>query len=257
MSYVKPPAIIENMILAGASKANLKVKDLLIRGILSGMFLGYATTLAYTAAIQTKLNIIGALIFPVGFVMVVLLGLELVTGNFALMPLALFEGKINLKVTLRNWGWSFLGNLLGSILYALLFILTITQHSLIANKLIEVAENKTIGYLNLGYMGFISSFVKGILCNFMVTLGVVMAFSSESTAGKIIAMWLPILTFFGLQFEHSVVNMFVIPAGMLLGAKVSFGDWWILNQIPVTAGNLVGGVFFTALSLYSTHRKRN
>ncbi|MNV89864.1 putative formate transporter 1 [compost metagenome] len=90
----------------------------------------------------------------------------------------------------------------------------------------------------------------------MVTLGVVMAFTSKSTAGKIIAMWLPILTFFAQGFEHAVVNMFVIPAGMLLGADVSMGDWWLWNQIPVLIGNFVGGALFTGLMLYWTHRKK-
>jgi formate/nitrite transporter FocA (FNT family) len=94
-----------------------------------------------------------------------------------------------------------------------------------------------------------------MLCNWMVTMGVVMAFTSQSTIGKIAAMWLPILTFFAQGFEHSVVNMFVIPAGILLGADVSLADWWLWNQIPVTAGNIVGGMVFTGLALYLTHRK--
>src|SRR5262249_13134165 len=95
---------------------------------------------------------------------------------------------------------------------------------------------------------------KSLLCNWMVTLGVAMAMTSQSTIGKIAAMWLPIMTFFAQGFEHSVVNMFVIPAGMLLGAHVSVSDWWLWNQLPVTLGNAVGGVVFTGLALYMTHR---
>jgi len=87
----------------------------------------------------------------------------------------------------------------------------------------------------------------------MVTLGVVMAMTSQSTMGKIAAMWLPIMTFFAQGFEHSVVNMFAIPAGMLLGAHVSLADWWIWNQIPVTLGNVLGGAIFTGLALYVTY----
>src|SRR3989442_7682034 len=68
-------------------------------------------------------------------------------------------------------------------------------------------------------------------------------------------MWLPILTFFAQGFEHWVVNMFVIPAGMLLGARVSLGDWWMWNQIPVTLGNIAGGMLFTGLALHLTHAK--
>jgi formate transporter len=90
----------------------------------------------------------------------------------------------------------------------------------------------------------------------MVTLGVVMALTSQSTAGKIAAMWLPILTFFAQGFEHSVVNMFAIPAGMMMGAEVSARDWWLWNQIPVTLGNLVGGMLFTGMALQLTYRQR-
>ena len=84
-------------------------------------------------------------------------------------------------------------------------------------------------------------FFKAVLCNWMVTMGVVMAMTSTSTTGKIVAMWLPIMTFFAQGFEHSVVNMFVIPAGMLFGAHVSLRQWWLWNQIPVTLGNITGG----------------
>jgi formate/nitrite transporter FocA (FNT family) len=82
-----------------------------------------------------------------------------------------------------------------------------------------------------------------------------MALTSQSTGGKILAMWLPILTFFAQGFEHSVVNMFVVPAGMLLGAHVTAGDWWLWNQIPVTLGNVLGGLIFTGLALHWTHGK--
>jgi len=83
---------------------------------------------------------------------------------------------------------------------------------------------------------------------------VVMAMTSTSTVGKIAATWLPIFLFFALGFEHAVVNMFVIPTGMLLGAKVSVSDWWLWNQIPVTLGNLIGGFVFTGLALYLTYK---
>lgn len=255
MPYVKPDTVVESMVQAGTNKAKLSVKDLLIRGFLSGALLGFATTLAFTATIQTRIGIVGALIFPVGFVMIVLLGLELVTGNFALIPLAVREGRIALGDLLSNWGWVFVGNLIGGTFYALLFTLTLSADSEMSRQIMSIAEAKTLGYARLGSQGMAVVFSKAILCNWMVTLGVVMALTSQSTIGKIAAMWLPILTFFAQGFEHSVVNMFVIPAGMLLGAKVSFGDWWLWNQIPVTLGNVVGGLVFTGLALHVTHRK--
>jgi formate/nitrite transporter FocA (FNT family) len=85
-------------------------------------------------------------------------------------------------------------------------------------------------------------------------MGVVLAMTTSSTIGKIAAAWLPISVFFAQGFEHTVVNMFVIPTGMLMGAKVTVADWWLWNQIPVTLGNIVGGFICTGLALYMTHK---
>src|SRR5690606_27833108 len=116
LSYVAPTAVIDGLIKAGTNKGRLPVRDLMLRGILSGALLGIATTLAFSTAIQTGLGIAGAIIFPVGFVMIVLLGLELVTGNFAVVPLALLDRNIGMSALLRNWSWVFLGNLVGSLI---------------------------------------------------------------------------------------------------------------------------------------------
>jgi formate/nitrite transporter len=256
MSYVRPDAVLDQMVQAGTTKARLGASDLLVRGFLSGALLGFATTLAFTATLQTHLGLVGALIFPVGFVMIVLLGLELVTGNFALLPLAVRERRIGLGELLGNWGLVFAGNLAGSLFYAWLFTLTVAPDSEMARQLVAVAQAKTLGYAKLGGHGVAIAFAKAILCNWMVTLGVVMALTSQSTGGKIAAMWLPILTFFAQGFEHSVVNMFAIPAGMMMGAEVGVRDWWLWNQIPVTVGNIVGGMLFTGMALQLTYRKR-
>ncbi|WP_449536301.1 formate/nitrite transporter family protein [Ferdinandcohnia sp. Marseille-Q9671] len=259
MSFVKTNQVIASMIEAGEAKAKLSVKDLVIRGVLAGALLGFGTTLAFTAEIQSGLGVLGALLFPACFVLVILLGLELVTGNFALIPLAVLEKKATISQMLSNWFWVIVGHLLGAGFYAFLYVIAITQlghvtdHAMIT-KIMAVAEAKTIGYQNLGNDGLVVVFVKAMLCNWMVTLGAVMAMTSTATLGKIVAMWLPILIFFAQGFEHAVVNMFVIPAGMMLGADVTVADWWLWNQLPVLFGNLVSGVVCTGLALYVTHR---
>jgi len=259
MDYLKPADVVASMIDAGTRKLALGPRDLLIRGALSGGLLGAATTLAFTGAVTTGQPLVGALIFPVGLVMIVLLGLELVTGSFALVPLAWFEGKTTWSAVIANWSWVFVANLLGSIAFGLLIAISLTNMGKVevagvAARIVGVAEAKTIGNAAIGSAGMISVFVKGILCNWLVCLGVVMAMTSSSTIGKIAATWLPIFLFFALGFEHTVVNMFIIPTGLLLGAKVSVYDWWVWNQIPVTLGNLVGGFVFTGLALYGTYR---
>lgn len=262
MDSVGPSKVVETMVDAGAAKAKLSVTDLLIRGALAGVFLGFATSLALTAIAQTGVGIVGALIFPVGFVMVILLGMELVTGNFALIPAALFGRKATWSGLLSNWFWVIVGHLIGSVFYAGLFALTVTQFGTqesnpMIEQLISVAEAKTTAYAALGAAGMGTVFVKAVLCNWMVALGAIMAMTSNSTIGKVFAMWLPILIFFAQGFEHAVVNMFVIPAGMLVGADVSIADWWIWNQIPVLLGNVVSGVLLTAVPFYFTYRPKD
>ncbi|WP_423802195.1 formate/nitrite transporter family protein [Neobacillus sp. SAB-20_R2A] len=261
MDYIKPPQLIEDVANTGAYKSTLSIKDLLIKGILSGAFLGFATTLAFTAAIDTKLSIVGAFVFPAGFVFILLLGLELVTGNFAMLPLAKIRGLTSTWNVIYNFFWAFLGNLLGSILYGVLFYIAATKLGHLTDgpmieKIITVAEGKTLAYKSMGGEGIILSVTKAVLCNWMVTLGAFMAFVSSSTIGKIAAMWLPVFLFFAHGFEHAVVNMFLIPTAMLMGAHISFGDWWLWNQIPVTIGNFIGGFVFTGLALHLVYKKR-
>jgi formate transporter len=262
MDYVPPLEVVSNMVSAGSVKGALPAKDLLIRGFLSGALLGFATSLAVTATVQSGLPLVGALVFPVGFAMIVVLGLELATGSFALLPLAYGDGKLSLPRMLANFAWVLLGNLIGSVIYALLLYgaLTMSGHandaSGIAAKIAAIADAKTLGYAKFGGFGILTAFVKAILCNWLVCLGVVMAMTSKSTVGKIVGAWLPIFTFFAQGFEHSIVNMFVIPAGILFGAKATIADWWIWNQIPVTIGNFIGGSVFTGLALYLTYGRK-
>src|SRR6266851_7110215 len=104
MDYAKPADVVASMIDASSKKLALAPRDLLIRGALSGALLGAATSLAFSGALTTGQPLVGALIFPVSLVMIVLLGLELVTGSFGLLPLARLEGKATWNATIANWG---------------------------------------------------------------------------------------------------------------------------------------------------------
>jgi formate/nitrite transporter len=262
MDNIRPSELAKNMAAAGDGKVALGLKDIMIRGSLSGALLACATSLAFTAAFQTNIPLVGAIIFPVGFVMIVLLGLELVTGSFAIVPLSALEGHAGWGRVAGNLSLVFAANLLGSIAYGLLLYLALTQCGTdapagIAAKIAAAAEAKTNAYAAHGAAGFATAFIKGVLCNWLVCLGVVLPMTTNSTLGKIAAAWIPITTFFAQGFEHSVVNMFLIPTGILFGAKVTLANWWIWNQIPVTLGNLVGGLLFTGLSLYWTLSSSN
>jgi formate transporter len=261
MDYVAPQALVADAVELAVKKSRLSAGNLLVRGVMAGALLGIATSFAFIAAAQGLPPLVGAIIFPVGFVMLVLLGQELATGNFALLPMGVMAGRVEIRQLLRNWALVYLGNLIGSVLFAVLFYLSITNWGksdggALAELIRQAAQKKTLGFIALGASGWGTAFVRAMLCNWMVTLGTILSLSSRSTGGKIVAMWLPITTFFALGYEHSIVNMFVIPTGMLLRAPVSVGAWWIWNQIPVTLGNIVSGTLFTAASLvFSYHKK--
>ena len=259
MDFVKPTDMAANMSDSGVMRAELPIRDMIVRGMMAGALLGIATSLAVTASVQTGIPFVGAVVFPVGFVMIVCLGLELCTGNFGILALSFMDGRIGFAPMMRNFAWGFVGNLLGSVLYAVLLVIALTnaRHTPpagVAQKIIDITLSKTTAYEAIGSAGMLTCFVKAMLCNWMVCLGVTMSMMSTSTFGKIAGAWLPIFLFFAQGFEHAVVNMFMIPAGMMLGAHVSFEQWWVWNQVPVTLGNFVGGVLFISLAWYVTYR---
>jgi formate transporter len=261
MDYVKPAAVAQTMFEAGKAKLAIRPRDLFIRGMLSGAILGVATSLAFTGAVTTGQPIVGAIIFPVGLVSIVLLGLELVTGSFALLPLPYIEGRASLREVLANLGWVYLGNFVGSVIYGVLLAIALTNMWAIApagvaQRVVQIAEAKTTGYAAFGAAGWVTAFVKAMLCNWMVCLAVVLAMTTTSTVGKVVTAWLPIFIFFAQGFEHTVVNMFIIPTGMMMGAKVTIADFVLWNLIPVTIGNFVGGFVFTGFAIYMTYRPK-
>jgi len=263
MDQMKPGELISALVESATQKTALRPIDLIIRGALAGALLAVSSAFATYAAIQTGMPIVGALIFPVGLAMIVLLGLELVTGAFGIIPLGMHARRVSASEMFMHWVWVFVGNLVGSVAFGALLAIALTtafhaeDKTGLAQKIVLVATAKTAGYEHAGSFGLITVFVKAILCNWLVCLGVILGASSRSTFGKIAACWLPIVVFYALGFEHAVVNMYAIPTGMLLGAKVSFAQWWLWNQIPVTIGNLVGGYLFTGAALYLTHAQRD
>lgn len=252
--YLRPEEALNTMCAVAKKKALLPWRILLARGFLAGALLGYATSLALVPHAQGLPPIVGALIFPVGFVLLVLLGLELATGNFALLPLAALSGQLTAQAVMRNWGWVYVGNLLGGVFYAVAFALAIHDERL-RSVLLEIAHRKTLTYQAMGVVGWGTALLKGVLCNWMVTLGTAIAFFSTTTTGKVLTMWLPIMAFFALGYEHSVVNMFVLPAALALGTpQITVADWWLWNQIPVTLGNIIGAIALTSFPLLTYAR---
>ena len=257
---ILPPAMGVLCVEDAVKKDQFSVFQILTRGFLCTPFLAYAVLLSVTLVTAGWSLAAAGLIFPVGFVMMLFLGLEMVTGGFSIMSIGLFAGRINMSGLLRNWSWTFIGNLLGGVFFAYLVWFSLTKGGMTepAGVLATVAKiaEKKVSYANFGSMGLLSAIGMGILCNWLVSLGPIFAKASRSVPGKIMLLWLPIATFFSLGFEHAVVNMFVIPLGMLAGADVTVADWWMWNQIPVTIGNILGAVLFNAALWYTTHKPK-
>ena len=262
MSYVSPPEFVTKMIDAGQSKALMATRDTLIRGYMAGAILALAAAFAITITVQTGNALVGALLFPVGFSLIYLMGFDLLTGVFTLVPIALLAKRpgVTWKSMLRNWGLVFVGNFAGALTVAVLIAITVTmgfaiEPNAVGQRLAEIGAARTVGYEEFGAAGMLTLFVRGIMCNWMVSTGVVAALMSTSVAGKVIGMWMPIIIFFYLGFEHSVVNMFLFPIGLMLGGKFTVAEYLVWNEIPTVLGNLVGGLVFVGLALYFTHAR--
>jgi len=177
-----------------------------------------------------------------------------------LAPLALLDKRpgVTWRGVLRNWSLVFVGNFIGAfivaVMMAVIFTFAFSQApDVVGQKLGKIGEARTVGYADHGAAGMLTLFIRAMLCNWMVCVGVIAAMMSTSVSGKVIAMWLPIMVFFYMGFEHSIVNMFLFPSGLLLGGHFTIGDYLLWNEIPTVVGNLVGGLVFVGLTLYSTH----
>ena len=260
MAYLAPSEFTTKLVDAGEEKIFMSTRDTLIRAFMAGGIPALAAIFAITVAVKTGSPLLGAVLFPVGFIMLYLMKFDLLTGVFTLVPLAVIDKRpgANLSQLMRNWGLVFIGNFAGALTVAFMmsFILTYgynTDGGVIAEKVSKIGEARTLGYSSYGVAGWFTIFIRGMLCNWMVSMGVVGAMISTSATGKMAAMWMPIMLFFFMGFEHSIVNMFLFPFSMIMGGDFTFTQYIIWNEIPTALGNLVGGFCFVGLPLYFTH----
>lgn len=262
MTYVVPKDFAVSMVDAGEAKVKMSTRDTLIRAFMAGAILALAAVFAVTVSVQTGYPIIGAILFPVGFCMLYLMGYDLLTGVFVLSPLAWLDRRpgVTFGSVLRNWGLVFVGNFGGAFTVAVMMAIVFTygfstEPDAVGQAIGHIGEGRTVGYAEYGAAGMLTLFIRGVMCNWMVSTGVIGAMMSKTVGGKVLAMWMPIMLFFAMAFEHSVVNMFLFPSGIMLGGDFTVTDYLVWNEIPTVLGNLVGGLLFTGLALYVTHTK--
>lgn len=254
MAFHTPKRIAELSIEAGTRKANLPFLTLLILGFLAGAFiaLGYLLDIRVIGNVPKDWgsfsSFLGAAVFPVGLVLVIIAGGELLTGNMMSVTLAMLAGKISVPTLLRNWFWITVSNLAGAVFVAYCFghVVGLTSTGPFLEKTLSLADAKLKDT-------FLQAFLSGIGCNWLVTLAVWLSYAADEIGGKILAIWFPVMAFVAIGFQHVVANMFVIPAAIFAG-HMNWGDW-LSNFVPVFLGNAVGGGIFVALLYWLAYVK--
>jgi len=262
MAFKSPAEVVETMGAACVVKTGLPWRKLLVSGFLAGAYIGLGGLLAIVIGKGVAPTVVGnvsynglgrflfAATFPVGLMLVVIGGAELFTGNTAVVMPGVLAGRTPVRSLLRNWGLSYVGNFAGGLFvaYALAYLTRLCAAEPYLGAVRALAVDKT-------NLAFSVAFWRGVGCNWLVCLAVWLACASEDVAGKVLAIWFPIMAFVGLGFEHSVANMFFIPTGMFYGADVSVGAFLVRNLLPVTLGNIVGGAFFVGFLSWWLYRR--
>jgi formate/nitrite transporter len=241
-----PAQMAERVETVGLAKAGMPFLQTLTLGMLAGAFIAFGAMLYTLVMTQHGLGfgparLLGGTAFSLGLILVVVGGAELFTGN-SLIVMAWAEGKVSLGRLGRNWGIVYFGNLIGSIGSVILVWLAGTMQ-IGDGAMGQTAAAIAAGKLALGPM---EAFARGILCNALVCLAVWLCFAAHDVTGKILAIVPPIAAFVALGFEHSVANMYLIPAGMVAAGEADIAGF-VANLVPVTLGNIVGGGVFVAL----------
>ncbi|CAK0782118.1 hypothetical protein CVIRNUC_005569 [Coccomyxa viridis] len=254
IAFLPPPSIYDAAVKMGAEKAVMPAWKTFWLGVLAGFYLSFGGLLAYSIGGEVpdikasnpgaQKLIYGAFGLPFGLALIVICGGELFTGNAAMLPAAVFEGKATWLQLLKNWFFSFFGNLAGS-----LFIVFLVDETLLFQTGVAagVANAKAVAVAKTSAT-FGTTVVRGLLCNWLVTLGIWQATGAQDIIGKVFGVYFPVLAFVAIGFDHVIANMFLVPFGMKMGAKVSVGSYIVHSMIPVFIGNTIAAMFFVAMS---------
>lgn len=189
--------------------------------------------------------------FPLGLILVVLVGAELFTGNTAYFIPNVLNKTQKLSAMLRNWLLVYVGNFIGAVFVAY-FIVYLTH---IVHKTPFIDSVHTLAISKTSHT-FLVTFLKGIGANWLVCLALWQGMAAKDVSGKIIAIWWPVMAFVTFGFEHSIANMFFIPLAIFEGADITWASFIIDNLIPATLGNIVGGSFFVGTLYWKLYNKK-
>jgi formate transporter len=262
--FLTPVETIQTIVSNGRRVITQSRRCTTLLSLLAGFYIAFgaqlATIVTYDAAPHVGFGIsrfLGGSVFSLGLMLVVICGAELFTGNSLLTSSAL-QGTISWRKLLENWLIVITGNLAGSLFFAwLMFESRLWQNGAVADQAIAIAQLKC-------QLPFAVALVRGILCNWLVCLAVFMATAARDVTGKLLACYMPIMAFVASGFEHSVANMYFIPVGLLIAGELhrttpalSWGTFFIDNLLPVTLGNILGGVVFVGGTYWYIHLREN
>lgn len=273
---LSPAEIAAYTVEIGVKKAKMEWWKQLLLGIMAGMFIalaGNASSVAgYGAASVGMGKMVSGALFGTGLIMVLLAGAELFTGN-CMISMAVFEKKVKLSAMLRNLIIVYAGNMIGGVLYSFFMSLT-AQLSMDNGRLGAYAINTAAGKCT---MDFVSALIMGVFCNMLVCIAVWISYSSKDAVGKIVGMFFPIWIFIVSGYEHCVANMYFIPMGIFASENdayaakameiygltekqinaVNWKSFFVTNLIPVTIGNIIGGIVCVTLIYWVVYLKKS
>lgn len=258
--YLTPAEAIQAVIVGGRRVLSQPLGRTFVLSLLAGFYIAFGAQLATVVtqdaaqfAGQGVARLLGGSVFSLGLMLVVVCGAELFTGN-SLLAAAALHGEISWAKLLENWLVVLVGNFIGALLMAwLLYESRLWESGSVADQAVRVAVAKC-------KLSFWVAFVRGILCNWLVCLAVVMATAARDITGKLLACYAPIMAFVASGFEHSIANIYFIPEGIMVAQgrgmadpALTWGNFFWVNLLPVTFGNIVGGVLFVATAYWYAH----
>tara|TARA_R110002050_G_scaffold4573_1_gene22035 strand:+ start:17318 stop:18097 length:780 start_codon:yes stop_codon:yes gene_type:complete len=246
-----PKEVVNIASTLAQAKGQYKIKKTLMLAFMAGAYVAFGGLLAIivgggspgiAAENPGIIKFLFGATFPLGLILVVVVGAELFTGNNAYFIPNVLNKKQGIGVVLKNWGLVYVGNFIGAIFVA--YVITHLTHIVSAAPYVEAVHQIAIGKTS---HTFLVTFLKGIGANWLVCLAVWQGMAAKDTTGKIFAIWLPVMAFVTMGFEHSIANMYFIPLAIFEGANITWTTFIVNNLIPATLGNIVGGAVFVGM----------
>jgi len=248
--FLTPLEISKTISNIGEKKASETIFELFIFGILAGIYIAFGASVATSVLSGGTLDpgvakFLAGSVFSIGLMLVLILGSELFTGNI-LMTIGFIYRRYSFATVLRSWLVVYFGNLLGAIIIGWLVFNSgllgrLGQLTSTGAVALRIAEEKM-------QLGFVEALCRGVLCNMLVCLAVIMSIASKTITGKIFGIYFPIMTFVASGYEHSVANMYFLPTALIVKGQFTSDFFSIFNNlVPVTIGNIIGGLLIVLL----------